>query len=82
MKDRMKSRRARLRMTTGDIKKMVDRLRMIADLPDPVGAVSAHGNVRTGCKSAGPRPDRGDRVVSELSPAHYGGVDRALLQVG
>ena len=37
MKDRMKAAVARLRMTADDIKEMVDRLRMIADLPDPVG---------------------------------------------
>ena len=41
MKDRMKAAVARLRMTADDIKEMVDRLRMIADLPDPVGAVTS-----------------------------------------
>ncbi|MEO5956504.1 MAG: glutamate-5-semialdehyde dehydrogenase, partial [Nitrospiraceae bacterium] len=41
MKDRMKAAVARLRMTTDDIKEMVERLRMIADLPDPVGAVTS-----------------------------------------
>src|SRR6266850_2467178 len=29
-----------------------------------------------------PRPDRGDRRRLRTEPAHYGGVDRALLQVG
>src|SRR5205085_8015774 len=37
IKDRMKAAVARLRMTASDIKEMVDRLRVIADLPDPVG---------------------------------------------
>ena len=41
MKDRMKAAVARLRLTANDIKEMVDRLRMIADLPDPVGAVTS-----------------------------------------
>jgi glutamate-5-semialdehyde dehydrogenase len=41
MKDRMKAAVARLRMTSDDIKEMVDRLRMIAGLPDPVGAVTS-----------------------------------------
>ena len=41
MKDRMKAAVARLRMTPDDIKEMADRLRMIADQPDPVGAVTS-----------------------------------------
>ena len=41
IKDRMKAAVARLRMTPDDIKEMVDRLRVIADLPDPVGAVTS-----------------------------------------
>jgi glutamate-5-semialdehyde dehydrogenase len=69
MKDRMKAAVARLRMTADDIKEMVDRLRLIADLPDPVGAVTSRwerpdglsvGRVRVAIGVIG--------VVSELNP--------------
>src|SRR5512141_504174 len=43
IKDRMKAAVARMRMTASDIKEMVDRLRLIADLPDPVGTVASRG---------------------------------------
>ena len=68
MKDRMKAAVARLRMTTDDIKEMVDRLRMIGT------------SGRTASQPC-PRPDRGDRCRVRTGPAHYGGVNRALLQV-
>ena len=40
-KDRMKAAVARVRMTADSIKEMAERIRVIADLPDPVGAVTA-----------------------------------------
>ncbi|MDX2252678.1 MAG: glutamate-5-semialdehyde dehydrogenase [Nitrospira sp.] len=68
-KDRMKAAVARVRMTGDSIKEMTERLRMIADLPDPVGAVTARwerpdgfqvGKVRVAIGVIG--------VISELSP--------------
>ncbi|HEX5645572.1 MAG TPA: glutamate-5-semialdehyde dehydrogenase, partial [Nitrospira sp.] len=40
-KDRMKAAVARVRMAADSIKEMAERVRVIADLPDPVGAVTA-----------------------------------------
>ena len=39
-KDRLKAAVARVRMVADDVKEMVERLRVIADQPDPVGAVT------------------------------------------
>jgi glutamate-5-semialdehyde dehydrogenase len=39
-KDRLKAAVARVRMVADDVKEMAERLRMIADQPDPVGAVT------------------------------------------
>ena len=83
MKDRMKAAVARLRMTADDIKEMVERLRMIADLPDPVGC--SHLSMGTAGRIASqpcPSPDRGHWRRVRTEPSRYGGVDRALLQVG
>ena len=69
MKDRMKAAVARLRMTTDDIKEMVDRLRLIADLPDPVGAVTSRWERSDGLQVSRVRVPIGViGVVSELSP--------------
>ncbi len=69
MKDRMKAAVARLRMTPDDIKEMVNRLRMIADLPDPVGAVTSRWERPDGLQVSRVRVPIGViGVVSELSP--------------
>ena len=69
MKDRMKAAVARLRMTANDIKEMVNCLRMIADLPDPVGAVTSRWERSDGLQVSRVRVPIGViGVVSELSP--------------
>ena len=69
IKDRMKAAVARLRMTADDIKEMVERLRMIADLPDPVGAVTSRWERPDGLQVSRVRVPIGViGVVSELSP--------------
>ena len=69
MKDRMKAAVARLRMTADDIKEMVDRVRMIADLPDPVGAVTSRWERPDGLQVSRVRVPIGViGVVSELGP--------------
>ncbi|HSF66392.1 MAG TPA: glutamate-5-semialdehyde dehydrogenase [Nitrospiraceae bacterium] len=68
-KDRMKAAVARLRMTANDIKEMVDRLRMIADLPDPVGAVTSRWERPNGLQVSRVRVPIGVvGVLSEQSP--------------
>ena len=39
-KDRLKAAVSRVRMVAEDVKEMAERLRIIADQPDPVGAVT------------------------------------------
>jgi glutamate-5-semialdehyde dehydrogenase len=69
MKDRMKAAVARLRLTASDIKEMVDRLRLIADLPDPVGTVNLRSERPDGLQVSRVRVPIGViGVVSELSP--------------
>jgi len=69
MKDRMKAAVARLRMTADDVKEMVESLRMIADLPDPVGAVTSRWERPDGLQVSRVRVPIGIiGVVSELSP--------------
>ncbi|MBP0129264.1 MAG: aldehyde dehydrogenase family protein, partial [Nitrospira sp.] len=69
MKDRMKAAVARLRMTSDDIKEMVDRLRLIADLPDPVGVVTSRWEQPDGLQVSRVRVPIGViGVISELSP--------------
>jgi glutamate-5-semialdehyde dehydrogenase len=69
MKDRMKAAVARLRMTADDIKEMVERLRMIADLPDPVGAITSRWERPDGLQVSRVRVPIGViGVVSELNP--------------
>ena len=69
MKDRMKAAVARLRLTASDIKEMVERLRLIADLPDPVGAVTSRWERLDALQISRVRVPIGViGVVSELSP--------------
>lgn len=69
MKDRMKAAVARLRLMPSDIKEMVDRIRTIADLPDPVGAITSRWERPDGLQVSRVRVPIGVvGVVSELSP--------------
>jgi glutamate-5-semialdehyde dehydrogenase len=68
-KDRMKAAVARVRMTADHIKEMVERLCLIADLPDPVGAVTARWERPDGLQVGRVRVPIGViGVISELSP--------------
>lgn len=68
-KDRMKASVARVRMTADSIKEMVERLRLIAELPDPVGAVTARWERPDGLQVSRMRVPIGViGVISELSP--------------
>lgn len=68
-KDRMKAAVARLRMTADDVKEMVDRLRLIADLPDPVGAVTSRWERPDGLQVSRVRVPIGViGIISELKP--------------
>ena len=69
IKDRMKAAVARVRLTTADIKEMVECLRTIADLPDPVGVVTSRWEQSDGLQVSLVRVPIGViGVVSELSP--------------
>ena len=69
MKDRMKAAVARLRMTSDDIKEIVERLRTIAGLPNPVGTVTSRWERPDGLQVSRVRVPIGViGVVSELSP--------------
>lgn len=68
-RDRMRAAVARLRTTPDDIKEMVDRLRRVADLPDPVGEVTARWEELNGMQVSRVRVPMGViGVVSELKP--------------
>ena len=68
-KDRMKASVARVRMTADHIKEIVERLRLIAELPDPVGAVTARWERPDGLQVSRVRVPIGViGVISELSP--------------
>jgi len=68
-KDQMKAAVARTRMTAEQIHEMVERLHMIADLPDPVGAVSSRSERPDGLQVSRVRMPIGViGVVSEKSP--------------
>ena len=68
-KDRMKASVARVRMTADLITEMVERLRIIAELPDPVGAVTARWERPDGLQVSRMRVPIGViGVISELSP--------------
>ena len=67
-KDLMKAAVARVRMTADSIKEMVERIRVIADLPDPVGAVTARWEQPDGFQVERVRVPIGViGVISELS---------------
>ncbi len=68
-KDRMKAAVARVRMTADSIKEMAERLRAIADLPDPVGAVTARWERPDGFQVERVRVPIGViGLISELNP--------------
>lgn len=69
IKDRMKAAVARVRLTGDHIKEMAERLRVIADLPDPVGAVTSRWERPDGLQVSRVRVPIGViGVISEMSP--------------
>lgn len=69
IKDRMKAAVARVRMTTDDVKEIVERLHSIADQPDPVGAVTSRWERPDGLQVSRVRVPIGVLgVVSEMKP--------------
>lgn len=69
VKDRMRAAVARVRMSADDVKEMADRLRLIADLADPVGAVTGRWERPDGLQVSRVRVPIGVLgVVSELKP--------------
>ena len=70
-KERMKAAVARVRMTPDDVKEMADRLRLIADLPDPVGAVTSRWERPDGLQVSRVRIPIGViGIISELKPLY------------
>jgi len=68
-KDRMKAAVARVRMAADSVKEIADRLRVIADLPDPVGAVTGRWERPDGLQVSRVRVPIGViGVISEMSP--------------
>ena len=68
-KDRLKAAVARVRMVGEDVKEMVERLRMIADRPDPVGAVTGRWERPDGLLVSRVRVPIGIiGIISELKP--------------
>jgi glutamate-5-semialdehyde dehydrogenase len=68
-KDRMKAAVARVRLTPDHIKEMAERLRLIADLPDPIGAVTSRWERPDGLQVSRVRVPIGViGVISEMSP--------------
>lgn len=68
-RDRVREAVARLRTTADDVKEMVDRLRRVADLPDPVGEVTARWEEPNGMQVSRVRVPIGViGVISELKP--------------
>src|SRR5574341_579165 len=68
-RDRMKAAVARVRMTADDIKEIAERLRVIADLPDPVGAVANRREQPDGLQVSRVRVPIGViGVISEMKP--------------
>lgn len=69
VRDQMKAAVARTRMTADHLKEMVERLHLIADLPDPVGAVVARSERPDGLQVSHVRVPIGViGVISERSP--------------
>jgi glutamate-5-semialdehyde dehydrogenase len=68
-KDRMRAAVARVRMTPDHIKELVERLRLVADLPDPVGAVTSRWERPNGLQVSRVRVPIGViGVISEMNP--------------
>lgn len=68
-KDRLKAAVARVRMTADDVKEMAERLRAIADQPDPVGAVTGRWERPDGLQVSRVRVSIGViGIISELPP--------------
>ncbi|BFU90816.1 MAG: Gamma-glutamyl phosphate reductase [Nitrospira sp.] len=68
-KDRMRAAVARVRLTADQMKEMVERLHFIADLPDPIGAVTARQERPDGLQVSRVRVPIGViGVISERSP--------------
>jgi glutamate-5-semialdehyde dehydrogenase len=68
-KDRLKAAVARVRMTGDDVKEMADRLRLIADQPDPVGSVTGRWERPDGLQVSRVRVPIGViGIISELQP--------------
>ena len=68
-KDQMKAAVARVRMTADHIKEIVERLHLIADLPDPVGAVTSRSERPDGLQISRVRGPIGViGVISEKPP--------------
>jgi glutamate-5-semialdehyde dehydrogenase len=68
-KDRLKAAVARVRMTADDVKGMAERLRAIADQPDPVGAVTGRWERPDGLQVSRVRVPIGViGIISELEP--------------
>lgn len=67
--ERLKEAVKRVRMTADDVKEMADRLRVIADVPDPVGAVTGRSERPDGLQVSRVRVPIGViAVISELKP--------------
>jgi len=68
-KDKLKTAVARVRVTADDVKEMAERLRVIADQPDPVGAVTGRWERPDGMQVSRVRVPIGViGVLSELKP--------------
>lgn len=68
-KDRLKAAVARVRLVAADVKEMAERLRLIADRPDPVGAVTGRWERPDGLAVSRVRVPIGViGIISELKP--------------
>lgn len=68
-KDRLRAAVARVRMAPDDVKEMADRLRVVADQPDPVGAVTGRWERPDGLQVSRVRVPIGViGIISEMSP--------------
>ena len=68
-RERVRDAVARVRMTTDDVKAMVDRLRRIADLPDPLDEVMSRHDEPNGLQVSRVRVPIGlIGIVSEMAP--------------
>ncbi|HEU4503731.1 MAG TPA: glutamate-5-semialdehyde dehydrogenase, partial [Nitrospira sp.] len=68
-KDRLKAAVARVRVVADDVKEMAERLRIIADRPDPVGAVTGRWERPDGLVVSRVRAPIGViGIISELKP--------------